>query len=404
MAPQSAQAAAGGRGDRWHARWRRLIECPLARVLVVYAVSRAYSSALLAAMFTLASALGWPFASRRSHPTFFTFSGSWDAWFYRSIAEHGYPATLPVDDLGHVSANPWAFLPLFPLLERAVTELTGVSSYVAGTLIAVVAGAGAAIILERLLRTQIGPSRALSAVGLFCFGPLAFVLQVAYAESLFLLLVFAALLAVQRERYLICIPFVTAAAFTRPGAIAIPAAIALQLAVRWVRDRQRPRRLAHATVAVLIGSAASLAWPVIADLATGRHGTYLDTELSWWTGWVGRPGFVPFTPWYLMTSRWLGPAGVVAAVLLAAATLFWILWRSPRELGATIRWYSTAYLLYLIAVFLPQFSLPRLLMPLAPLLGAATFTGSPGRRSAWMIAAATTQPIGIVLLWFLSYP
>lgn len=373
-------------------------------VLLIYAASRLYSSALLTGMLTLAEAQHWPFIGIRGKPGIFVFSGSWDGWFYRSIAERGYPTHLPVDELGLVLPNPWAFLPVFPFLERVLTSATGITTFAAGAVIATLAGGGAAIVLERLLRPHIGRARALWAVALFSFGPLGFLLQVAYAESLFLLLLFAALLAMERSRYLTLIPIAALAAFTRPGAIAVPAALVLQLGAAWLLSRQRPQHLGRAIAAVVITTAASLAWPYIADAATGQRGTYLATELSWWTGWVGRPSFIPFTPWFLITSRWLGPVGVVVAIALGAALFFWILRRSPRELGPTIRSYGVMYFLYLIAVFLPQFSLPRILMPLTPLLGSATFTATPTRQRAWLITAAAMQPAGIALIWFLSYP
>lgn len=63
--------------------------------LLIWAASRVVSTLLLATVFVLATANDWTFASYRKDPSFFTFSGSWDASFYRTIAEHGYPAALP---------------------------------------------------------------------------------------------------------------------------------------------------------------------------------------------------------------------------------------------------------------------------------------------------------------------
>ncbi|TFD22605.1 hypothetical protein [Cryobacterium sp. TMS1-13-1] len=77
---------------------------------------------------------------------------------------------------------------MFPWLVRGVSALTGLNFYVAGTLVATAFGAGAALMLYRPLAPRVGNTSALWAVALFCFGPLSFILQVAYAESLFLLL------------------------------------------------------------------------------------------------------------------------------------------------------------------------------------------------------------------------
>ena len=37
---------------------------------------------------------------------------------------------------------------------------------------------------------------------------------------------------------------------------------------------------------------------------------YLVTELSWWTGFVGRVEFMPPTPWFLMAFEYLGDPAI----------------------------------------------------------------------------------------------
>ncbi len=59
--------------------------------LLLWLASRVVSTLLLGTVYLLATANGWHFASYRRDPSFATFSGSWDASFYRTIAEHGYP-------------------------------------------------------------------------------------------------------------------------------------------------------------------------------------------------------------------------------------------------------------------------------------------------------------------------
>ncbi len=54
---------------------------------------------------------------------------------------------LPVDDAGHVLPNAWAFLPVFPWLARTVMPVVGGSFWVAGVLVATLAGAGACVVL-----------------------------------------------------------------------------------------------------------------------------------------------------------------------------------------------------------------------------------------------------------------
>ncbi|MFJ3385735.1 MULTISPECIES: hypothetical protein [unclassified Curtobacterium] len=374
--------------------------------LVIWAGSRIVSTALLLGVFLLATANGWDFASYRRDPSFFTFSGSWDASFYRTIAEHGYPSTLPTDGDGHVLPNPWAFLPVFPALVRAVTAVTGGSFWVVGVVVATVAGAGACVVLYRLVLAVGCSHRARWATALFAFGPTAFLLQVAYAESTLLLLLFGGMLALVRRRYWLVGVLGVVAAFTKPGVLALAVALAVHLVVRWRRERRAlPVRDAVAiVVAGLVVAAAGLAWPVIASTVTGTPNAYLDTELSWWVGFVGRQHFAPLTPWFVMAGRWLGPVGIVLVVaVLAGAVWFWTR-RSVRALGPEVLGFTASYGLYLVAVFLPQQSLPRLLMPMAPLLGSDVFVRTRRRAVTWLLVGVCLQPVAVVLLWFLGYP
>ncbi|WP_181433377.1 hypothetical protein [Curtobacterium sp. MCLR17_055] len=377
--------------------------------LLIWAGSRVVSTVLLATVYLLATANGWPFASYRQDPSFFTFSGSWDASFYRTIAEHGYPATLPVDDSGHVLPNAWAFLPVFPAVVRIVMTLTGASFWVAGVVVASIAGAGACVLLYRLVLAVGCSHRARWATALFAFAPTGFLLQVAYAESLLLVLLFGALLALVRRRYWLIAPLGVVAAFTKPGVLALALALAVHLVVRWVAWRRQqdafPWRDRIAIVVTgLVVAAAGLAWPVIATAVTGRPNAYLDTELSWWVGFVGRQHFAPLTPWFTMASTWLGPLGIVLVVVVLAGAVWFFSRRSTRALGPDVLAFTASYGLYLVAVFLPQQSLPRLLMPMAPLLGSDVFVGTRRRTVAWLVVGVCLQPVAIVLLWFLGYP
>jgi hypothetical protein len=384
---------------------------PVVVVLVLYALSRLVSSAWLGGLFALATSRGWEFASRRSEPSFASFSGSWDASFYRTIAQQGYPTELPLDEQGEVAVNPWAFLPVFPGVVRFVATVLGVdlagnAFFAIGLVVATIAGGGAAVLLHRIVAETVGAPNAMWAVALFCFGPTAFVLQVAYAESLMLLLVFGALLMMIRRRYLLMLPFAVVAAFTRPGVLGLALGLAVTGIVRLVREKEGFRRRERVALVVtgLVVAAAGLAWPVVADVATGRPGAYVDTELSWWVGFVGRQHFVPLTPWFVMATTFLGVAGSVLVLAVLALTVWFFAKRATRALGVEVWSYSAAYVLYLVAVFLPQQSLPRLLMPVAPLLGHPAIEASPRLRRSLLAAGVALQPVAVVLLWFVGYP
>ncbi|MGO4300973.1 hypothetical protein [Leifsonia sp. RAF41] len=380
-----------------------------AAVLVLYAVSRLLTTTLMLALFIAANIGHWSYSSPLMDPTFFTFSGSWDAAYYGQIVEQGYPTSLPLDSDGSVQQNPWAFLPLYPIVVRAVMFLTGMTFYPAGFVVAMLFGAAASVVLFRLVAARAGVSSAFWATAFFCFGPLSFVLQIAYAESLFFLLMFAALLAMTHRRYWLMMPFGVAAAFTRPGALALPLALAIVLIVRMVQARRggegfRPRERLSMIVSGVVMAVAGMSWPIIAAAVTGTGDAYVSTELSWWTGFIGKVAFIPLTPWFLLSWRYLSILGALIVLGIVAAFTWMMTRPSVRALGTDMVAYGVSYGLYLFAVFLPQQSLFRLLLPLSPLAGARGLTRNRRARKFTLIACVALQPVAIVLLWFIGYP
>jgi hypothetical protein len=374
-------------------------------VLAIYAGSRVLTTAILGIIFWLAPTLGWKFGDAGSRPTFLSFMDSWDGKFYRQIALHGYPTQLPLDAHGHVEPNAWAFLPIYPWLTRGVTGATGLSFSAAGVLLAVLFGAGAAVILYRMLLPRVGHTAAIWSVVFFCVGPMSFILQATYAESLFLLLAFASLAAMIARRYLLMIPFGVAAAFTHPGALALAAGLGIVFLVRLIRrEKVVVRELIGMIVAGVIIAVAGFAWPLIAGAVTGFKGAYFDTELAWWTGYVGRTHFFPFTPWFVMADTYLGIAGIILVIVVVAGFVWWLSRRSMRVLGDDILAFTGSYGAYLVAVFLPQQSLVRLLLPLSPLLGTPVLTRSPIVRRIVLGVLIASQPVAIIFLWFLGPP
>jgi hypothetical protein len=345
---------------------------------------------------------------------FLNFLTAWDGQYYEQISVHGYPTTLPLDATGNVAQNAWAFLPAFPFTIRMLTASTGVPFDVGAPLIALVAGLVAAYLLHRLVRDRAGSAAAMWAVFFFTCGPLSFLLQVGYAESMFLALTFGALLALERRRYGLLTLLGVAAAFTRPGALAIPLVLGIVALVRYVRARrtegvrsldvfpvaERVRVVAAGVVMV----AAGVAWPVIASHVTGVPNAYLETEMSWWVNFIGRVDFTPMTPWFLIASRWLGVGGVLIVVFLLVSYPVWLLRRSTRKLGFTTVVFSASYALYIFAVSLPMASTPRLLMPLAPLFGSPELVAKPWMRWTLVVCAVLGQPVLVAVLWLLGPP
>lgn len=312
----------------------------------------------------------------------------WDAQWYWVIADQGYPSQVPVDDTGRVTQNAWAFLPLFPWTARALGTVLG--GYPAGAIVlAAVAGYAASVVFFLLLRDRLGDTAALWAVVFFANGPLAAMFQMGYAESLGLLWLFLALWALLRRRFVWMYPLVVLLGFTRPGVLAFALLLGLYGIHRWIRRRDDPLPGSHIAHIIVLGALATIvgfAWQVIAGLATGDPSAYLETELAWRRDWVGsEEQFVPFAGFVTAARVWFGiwglppiwgPIALVILVVGAAAVL--IRSSQVRRLGPEIRLWGASYLVYLLAVFFPQSSTFRLLLPLSPVAAAVAVP-----RSRW---------------------
>lgn len=385
-----------------HGRWSRLPWW--AQALIVFAASRVLTTLLFLWVATQAST-----ASRAGpHPSLVDLGTAWDGQWYWTVAVDGYPTGLPHAAGGAVATNQWAFLPLFPALVKALSLGSVAAWPTAAVLVSTAFGFGAAVLLALLLRPYLGVGAATFAVALFSVSPLSFVLQTAYAESMGLFLLFAALCLIDRHRYLAALPVAIALAFTRPGVLALALAVGLHLVVRIVRARRGDEPLPRGELGVilLLGAGTALsgfAWTAIAGLVTDVPDAYFQTELAWRALWMGRTEFAYFVPWFFAARFWCslvlgGPAGAVVGpivvVLLVLAFAGLLLLPAVRRIGTTNRLWVASYAVYLLAVFFPQSSVFRLLMPMAPLTGAlvprsttlrvAVLTGSIALQAIWM--------------------
>ena len=399
-------------------RWRILPWW--AKVTIVYAAARAVTTVFVMALANVQAANSWTSAK----PTLLEYSNLWDALWYEIIGVQaipapagsatempawmpllglaGYPDELPRDATGHVQQNTWAFMPVYPIIVRAMT-FTGLTWDAAAVLVSLTAGLGAALVFHRLMSRFLEPDRALFAVVLFCVAPVSPIMQFGYAESLgFLLLALALLLLVDR-RYGWLFPVIAVWSFTRPGALAFALALALHWAWRWFRRGREPfpvrDRVLAASVALFSGLA-GFAWIGVAWAATGDPQAYTDTELAWRSVYIGYRELVPFTPWFQAGDWWLGqPLGTVAVIALILAFALFLASPAVGRLGVDIRFWSLSYALYLFAVFFPQSSIFRILAPLFPLLGAIALPRQRWYRWGLVVLFLALQVGWLMICW-----
>ncbi|UIN31827.1 hypothetical protein [Microbacterium binotii] len=374
-----------------------------ARIGLIYVTARLVTLGF----FTLASALSTPASRFGVDPGIGKLLMGWDAQWYWVVAANGYPSPLPLTEAGQVAENAWAFLPLYPWLSQGVGLFVG-GWPVAGPLVALIAGYFAALAFYRLMRRRLDRSTSTWAVVFFVAGPLAALFQIAYAEALFLLWLMLALDALLRRRYVWLYLLIPLMGFTRPGILAFALTLGLVGVWRWLRRRADPlpaREIVHLVALAALATVVGFSWQVIAAVATGDPGAYLATELAWRRNWIpdAAAHFFPFDGFLAGTAfwarlwgwpLWLGFALLAAIVLAAGAALLFA--PGVRRLGMEVRLWSASYLLYLLAVFFPQSSTFRLLVPLSPLWGAVAV----GRRPAWRIGVLVA---GLAGQWWWIY-
>lgn len=404
-APQRAttgreSASAGGRGASWL----------ILAALTVYAATRVVSTALLV-MVQARQEPYTPWTGPDGEVSFLDLSVLWDGSWYRIIAEDGYPAELPRGADGQVRQNAWAFYPAFPLLARVLMVAPGVDFRLAGTLVALCAGAGAAVLMVRLFARFTPAPVALAAMGVWALQPAAPTLQVAYSESLAMLVLVALLTALIDRRWLEVGLLAVVLGLTRP--IAVPLAIVVGIAFlreAWDWRQRGDRRLAALVppaAATLVTGLSGLIWPTIAGLRTGVPDAYTETMAAWRAGHE----IVPLWPW-ITNPAWLlfrdtaHPRlyALLAVLLLAAFLVLAAVGPWASRLPMELRVWMVAYPAYLFVVLDVGTSLIRYALPLFPL--ALVLIGGGLRRIPrwwpWLAAALALGFVYLQLRWALG--
>jgi Mannosyltransferase (PIG-V) len=315
----------------------------------------------------------------RSDLLFGTFA-EWDSGWYVAIAEHGYE-----------SRQSSAYFPLYPLLVRAVSAVTG-STVVAGVLISFVAAGVAAILIAELARPLLGVRGARDSVLFLALYPAAFVFTSIYTDGLFLALSAGAFLAAMRQRSWLAGILGGLAVATRLLGLALLPALLLLL---WPRGRSL-RELAR-PLPLLALPAALGAYALYLDRHLGSWDLFAEAQREFWqrhTPTLGPLGGL----WESADFAYHGAAQLALhlprtgetfdrfdqiavwfvlhfLLLLAAIALTWVAWR---RLGAAFGLYSVTTLVVLLSstvTWFPLASLPRYLLADFPLfLALASLT------------------------------
>lgn len=299
-------------------------------------------------------------------PGYATVASNWDGQWYLSIATNGYPTSIPRDAAGHVMQNEWGFYPVYPLLVGAIARITGLGFVVVAPLLSSLLGGLAVIALFRLISQTAGRFAAAATVLLACTYMAAPAMQIAYTESLALLLICTALLLLRNQRYGWLIPVLVTLALTRAVALAFVPVLVVHGISRYRRRSEEPFPVPdqwRVVGVVCLAIAATGLWPAIAAVATGDSSAYVQTMSSW--GSTGELRVLIQFPKVIWTEE--GAVGVALLVFVIGWVTSIVLRNGAAAWGPEIRAWAGFYPLYLLLATAPGTSNIRHLFLAFPL-------------------------------------
>ena len=205
-----------------------------------------------------------------------------------------------------------------------------------------------------------------------------------------------------QRNYWLLLPVVAVMSLTRPSGLAFALAMLMHAIHRWVTRRRDPFPVRERVAVIVVGLwsfLCGIGWLLIAWGVTGSLTAYLDTELAWRRPVHRRQGARAV---HAVDGR--VPSSGSSSCRSRSPTSSWC-WSWPgsrrscsapwmRRLGPDLRFWTASYALYLLAVFFPQSSTFRLLMPLFPALGAVAQVRLPALR-ALIVFAVHCRPMGL---------
>ena len=247
--------------------------------LAIFALTRLYGFVVIALAARHQVALPSPahpgiyqFSAHPDSPGYLGLITNWDGQWYERIATIGYH--LPGAGASGAKETLWtyAFLPGFPAVVGAMMALTGLSFAVCVTVVNLVAGGAAMVVMFALVERTAGRFAAGAAVlftNCFVAAPL---FQAAYSESIALLLVCTVLLLVAQRRYAWAMTAVILLSLTRPVTPPLAVVVLIHALVRYRGRAQDPVRRGEVVwmAALAVVSAASVSfWSTITSVITG---------------------------------------------------------------------------------------------------------------------------------------
>jgi len=204
----------------------------------------------------------------------------WDTRHYIGIAQEWY--TSVGDERLRL-----VFFPLYPLLMRLLSMITGANAFYSGVLISLACSAAASALLYDLAYMHFGGDEAGLSLAYFLLSPLSVFLCCVYTESLFICLTLAAVCLLRRGHPYLAAVFGMLSAFTRMPGVIVAGMMIIAFIGKIPEKKVNSRTLLAclAQVAIVFGGFA--AYLAVNKAVTGDAFAYLTYQRE---NWYQQPG------------------------------------------------------------------------------------------------------------------
>jgi hypothetical protein len=199
--------------------------------------------------------------------------GGWDTQWYINIAQKGYDWKNPA------GTTPAAFFPLYPLLIRAVVEITHRSWLIAALTVSNLSFLGALLYLWRLTAWEFDAAVARRTVLYIAVFPTALFFFAGYSESLFLFLTVGAVFHLRRKQWLAAGCFAALASATRVTGVLLILPFAYEYAR--AHNFELRRMVAPRLIGLLLVPAGLVAFMVYLKVSVGDPIAFSHGQAAW---------------------------------------------------------------------------------------------------------------------------
>ena len=204
----------------------------------------------------------------------------WDTRHYTGIAMQGYTA------VGDERLR-LVFFPLYPLLMRLLSPLTGGNVFYAGLLISLACSALASALVYDLSCMHFGESCARRSLAYFLLSPLSVFLCCVYTEALFICLTLLGVCLLRRGRPWLCALCGALSAFTRMPGVIIAGLLIIDFCAKIPQKKADLRALLACLAQVLIVFSGLFAYWAVNYAVTGDPLMYMVYQQE---NWYQAPG------------------------------------------------------------------------------------------------------------------